>query len=142
MDSPILYVLNFVCGGICIAAWLTPIAIFSYKAMKKQREKSALLLKNWATKSVYTLLRQEARSFGPFFGKSSNQHVYYIIVEDREGQRRRGWALCGGWFTGLMSEQVKVKWDQTGPETMPLPPQTPTPPQNNPLWDNDLDSSP
>jgi hypothetical protein len=71
------------------------------------------LLNQWASENGYHIIRQEYRTFkGPFFWTSSNgQTVYYVVVEDSEGNRRRGWVRCGGWWFGLWSDQVDVRWN-------------------------------
>ena len=50
---------------------------------------------------------------GPFFFRSSEeQAVFYVTVRDPEGQQRRGWVRCGGFWLGLFSDQATVKWDE------------------------------
>jgi hypothetical protein len=76
--------------------------------------KSYSVLEQWATESGYRLVSHEYRySFkGPFSRTTpNNQTVYYVRVEDRHGNRRSGWVRCGGWFWGLLSDNVEVRWD-------------------------------
>ena len=71
------------------------------------------LLRGWAERNGYRLLHQECRYFfkGPFFWTSGrNQVVYRVTVEDAAG-RRSGFVRVGGWFFGLLSDQVEVRWD-------------------------------
>lgn len=73
------------------------------------------LLELWANANNVRILQKEYCWFlkGPFFWSSSrNQSVYRITVEDSEGQIRTGWAKCGGWFMGLWTSQVEVRWDK------------------------------
>jgi hypothetical protein len=73
------------------------------------------LLHQWAERHGYRIVRQEYRNFfkGPFFWTTSRgQTVYYVTVEDRQGQQRNGWVRCGGRFLGLLSDNVDVRWDE------------------------------
>ncbi|HEX8911507.1 MAG TPA: hypothetical protein VF796_04035 [Humisphaera sp.] len=72
------------------------------------------MLDRWAAANGYTLLSAEHRwlAQGPFWWRTSkNQSVYRISVRDAAGEVRTGWARCGGWFLGMMSDQVDVEWD-------------------------------
>ena len=63
---------------------------------------------------AYRIVRQEYRTFfrGPFFWSSSKgQTVYYVVVEDSAGARQSGYVRCGGWWLGLLSVRVEVRWD-------------------------------
>jgi hypothetical protein len=87
---------------------------FAVAAIWWHYSRSSSLLEGWAAKNGYRLISQEYRSVfkGPFFWTSSEeQTVYYVTVEDRNGQRRSGWVRCGGWFWGLLSDNVEVRWD-------------------------------
>jgi len=76
--------------------------------------RSNSLLHQWAARNGYRIIRQEYRNFfkGPFFWASTQgQTVYYVVVEDSGGNRRSGWLRCGGWWLGLFSDNVEVRWD-------------------------------
>jgi hypothetical protein len=76
--------------------------------------RSNSLLDQWAERNGYEIVRREHRSFfkGPFFWTSTRgQSVYYVVVEDEAGNRRSGYARCGGWWFGLLSNNVEVRWD-------------------------------
>jgi hypothetical protein len=76
--------------------------------------RSGALLNQWAADNGYRIIRQEYRTFfkGPFFWTSTKgQTVYYVVVEGAGGNRRRGWVRCGGWWLGLLSDNVEVRWD-------------------------------
>jgi hypothetical protein len=76
--------------------------------------RSSSLLHQWAARNGYHLIRQEYRTFfkGPFFWTSTKgQTVYYVVVEDARGNKRSGWVRCGGWWLGLLSDNVEVRWD-------------------------------
>jgi hypothetical protein len=71
------------------------------------------LLKDWADKNSYRIVRSEYRYVwkGPFFWTSSRgQTVYYVTVEDVQGNQRHGWVRCGSWLFGLLSDNVEVRW--------------------------------
>src|SRR5262249_36093276 len=49
---------------------------------------------------------------GPFFWTSTKaQTVYYVFVEDSDGNKRSGWVRCGSCWFGLLSDNVEVRWD-------------------------------
>jgi hypothetical protein len=76
--------------------------------------RSSSLLHQWAAQNGYRIISQQYRNFfkGPFFWTSGKgQTVYYVVVEDSIGNSRRGWVRCGGWFLGLLSNNVEVRWD-------------------------------
>ncbi|BCU76301.1 hypothetical protein llg_10160 [Luteolibacter sp. LG18] len=80
----------------------------------RRHSRSRGLLENWAASSGYQLVESELRTFlkGPFwFTSSKSQLVYRITVRDRDGSVRHGWARCGGWFFGLLEDDVEVRWD-------------------------------
>ena len=76
--------------------------------------RSNSLLQQWAADNEYRILRQEYRTFfkGPFFWSSTKgQTVYYVVVEDSDGNKRSGWLRCGGSWFGLLSDHTEVRWD-------------------------------
>jgi len=99
MDSalPVLGFLAFIAYAIVIIFWW-----FS---------RSRKILENWATVNNHRIVSSEFRHFfqGPF-SWSPNHTVYYVKVETADGQTRRGWVRCGGWFLGLDSGEVW--WDE------------------------------
>jgi hypothetical protein len=90
------------------------IAVAIILAMVWHFGRSSSLLRQWAEENGYRIVRKRYRNFfkGPFFWTStSGQTVYYVTVEDDAGNRRSGWARCGGWWFGLLSNHVEVRWD-------------------------------
>ena len=76
--------------------------------------RSRALLQKWADDNGYQILRHEYRYLrrGPFFWTTSrHQTVYHVEVLDRYGQPRTGYVRCGGWWLGLFSGNVEVKWE-------------------------------
>lgn len=91
------------------------VVIFAIVMVTWHFSRSNSLLQQWAEQNGYRVVHQEYRTFfkGPFFWTSSkNQTVYYVTVEDAHGQQRKGWVRCGGWFLGLLSDNVDVAWDE------------------------------
>src|SRR4051812_45417745 len=77
-------------------------------------DRSNSLLRQWAANNGYHIVRQEYRHLrkDPFFWTSTKgQTVYHVTVEDSTGSRRSGWVRCGGWWLGLLSDHVEVRWD-------------------------------
>jgi hypothetical protein len=96
--------------------------------------RSQSLLDKWAAANGYRIIRREYRNFfrGPFFWTSAKgQTVYYVIVEDQVGRTRNGWVRCGGWWMGLLSDHVEVRWDE--------PPRPPITKDADPMRDRWLD---
>ncbi|MBX0330486.1 hypothetical protein K2Z83_22790 [Oscillochloris sp. ZM17-4] len=76
--------------------------------------RAADLLAGWTTASGYVLLQSEPRYVraGPYFWRHRRgQMIYYVAVADQQGIRRAGYVQLGGWFMGLLSNQVDVSWD-------------------------------
>lgn len=73
------------------------------------------ILEQWAEENGYEILDRERRLmwFGPFWWrKGKGQEVYYVTIRTPEGQVRRGWVRCGGWFLGILSNEAVVEWDE------------------------------
>jgi hypothetical protein len=76
--------------------------------------RSNSILQRWADQNGYRIVQRERRAFfrGPFFWTTGhNRVVFYVTVEDAHGQQRNAWVRCGGWFLGLLSNNVDVRWD-------------------------------
>ena len=79
--------------------------------------RSRSLLQRWADKHGYHIVHREDRIIrqGPYSWRGSSMHqtVYYVTVEDQNGQRRNAWVRCGGAFLGVLSDQVDFQWDKS-----------------------------
>ena len=98
----VMIILGFVIASIVVllVAW--------------HNQRSQQLLREWAARHGYHILRSERRNFrtGPFFWTTSkSQVVYYIEILDEQGVRRAGWVRCGGWLLGQLTDQVEVAWE-------------------------------
>ena len=100
--------------GLFVFAAVAVLAVLVILSFVWHFGRSSSLLHQWAAENGYRIVSQEYRNFfkGPFFWTSSKgQTVYYVVVEDSGGKRRRGWVRCGGWWLGLLSDNVEVRWD-------------------------------
>jgi hypothetical protein len=73
------------------------------------------LLEEWARRNDFELVETEHRHLarGPFFWTTAKgQTVYRVMVRTRDGAVRKGWVRCGGFFLGLLSDHVDVRWDE------------------------------
>ena len=84
------------------------------------RARAESMLDRWALRQGVRLVSAEHRTMfrGPFFWRTGRgQMVYRITVRYPDGTVRQGWARCGGWFLGLLTEAVDVRWDNPDPRT-------------------------
>ena len=73
------------------------------------------LVRHWAIRNGFELLELEHRWLftGPFFwNHSRNQSIFRVRVRDRNGGLRLGWVRCGGFFTGVFTDEASVIWDE------------------------------
>lgn len=94
--------------GICVVIF---VAVLSWLW---HFNRSRTLLDRWAEENGYEILSSERRIFsrGPFFWTTGKgQVVYYVAVRDSAGNPHSGWVRCGGYFLGLLSDNVDVHWD-------------------------------
>jgi hypothetical protein len=38
--------------------------------------------------------------------------VYHIVVIDKAGNKKTGWARCGNVFLGSALDEIEVKWEE------------------------------
>jgi len=77
-------------------------------------KRSAAMLERHLRERGYVLVSRQYRWLmrGPFWWRASKgQSVYRFAAEDAEGVRHEGWARVGGFFFGLLSNQVDIRWD-------------------------------
>lgn len=95
--------------AVILAVLLLMVIIIVWRALRSHG-----LLARWAEENGYQVLHQEHRLLrrGPYFFRATDdQTVYYVVVTDRYGRERRGYVRLGGWFLGLFSDQVDVRWE-------------------------------
>ena len=110
MDAMPLVVILFVVLGIASL-------IFHFSRAKT-------MLERWAARNGLRLLEREARILarGPFFlSTATGQEVFRILVQDQQGQVRRGYVRCGGFLFGMLSDRVDVRWDADPPRQPGFP---------------------
>jgi len=75
--------------------------------------RSDYLLEKWADQNQLRILKRSYRWLfkGTLFWSVFSRAVYRVTVEDQAGHPRSGWVRCGGWFWGLLSDDVVVRWD-------------------------------
>ena len=76
--------------------------------------KALFVIDEWANKHQLDIESCERRYFrtGPFFFMSSRyQRVYYMKVCDREGRKKAVWLKLGGYFSGMLNEEIEVVWE-------------------------------
>lgn len=95
--------------------FLIPVAAIAIVMWLWGKSRSRSMLEQWAAMNGVRLLDAEARGLfrGPFFWTTSkSQTVYRITVQYPDGAVRQGYARCGGWLLGLLSDNVEVRWDE------------------------------
>jgi hypothetical protein len=71
-------------------------------------------LTRWAAAQGFRLISCRGAPFwrGPrAWRRTENQEDYWIVVEDRAGQRREGWVLYTSPWHSLGRQKVEVRWD-------------------------------
>ena len=73
------------------------------------------ILEQWAESNGYEIVSSEHRFLGgPFWWrKSKGQEVYYVTIRTSDGQLKRGWVRCGGWWLGILTNKADVEWDES-----------------------------
>jgi hypothetical protein len=98
-----------------LALFLVPLLLLAaFGAWSLQFSRSKSLLEGWATKNGLEIVNRDYCWFykGPFIWTSSrNQSVFRVTARDKQGNLRSGWVRLGGWFLGLSSDRVEVRWD-------------------------------
>ena len=41
----------------------------------------------------------------------SQRMIYYVTVRDSAGRTRHAWVRCGGYFLGMLSDNMDVRWE-------------------------------
>jgi len=100
-----IFLLVLIFGGLLL---------FAFWMIRWQYSKADTLLKNWATQNNCKLIKKENANFGdgPLGRRGAKTHVKYRIkVEDGDGKTKTGIAYLGSENIGVLSNEVKVKWD-------------------------------
>ena len=81
--------------------------------LDRTRRREALY--RWASEGGYRLVafgQPIPTEASPFpFSVSKSQQVFWVEVEDRNGDRRSGWVRIGSAWGGLASRSADVRWN-------------------------------
>ena len=71
------------------------------------------LARQWAEAQGYELIAAEQRIMfrGPFFFSAKGQIVYRITVRDDAGREHNGWLRCGGYWLGVLTDNLLGLFD-------------------------------
>jgi hypothetical protein len=78
-----------------------------------ERRRVNKIVEEWVRSNSFTLLRLEHRYLrkGPYFwAASKSQEVVFVKVRDNFGQERSAYLRIGGFFSGVMSDNIDVTW--------------------------------
>ena len=77
--------------------------------------RSRKMVEQWARANGMELIEAERRFFrrGPFWWRTGKgQAVFRVTVRNGSGQVQHSYIRVGGFFLGLLSDQVTVEWDK------------------------------
>ena len=77
--------------------------------------RSRALLRRWAEEHGLVLLHAERRWLRrgpPWWRASRNQCVFHVRVRDHAGVEHAGYVRLGGWFLGLLTDEISVVWEE------------------------------
>jgi hypothetical protein len=80
--------------------------------------RSTALLERWAEENRFTIVDRRLRLLfrGPFtWTTAEGQTVYRVTVVDSSGCERSGWVCCGSFTFGLLTDRIRVRWDEPAP---------------------------
>src|SRR5262245_24206470 len=80
---------------------------------------SAGFVGRWAEENGFMIVDRRLRHLfrGPFtWTTAEGQTVYRVTVVDSSGRERSGWVRCGSFAFGLLSDKIRVRWDEPAPQ--------------------------
>jgi hypothetical protein len=104
MNWPIALLVTLGALAVIFVTIVTGVAIF----------KGQSLLPRWAEQNHYHVVQSEVRYWdrGPFlWTTTARQLVYRVTLQDCQGNSRTAWLAFGGWWLGLFSHKVQVRWE-------------------------------
>ena len=99
---------------LIIFAAVTVVTLLGVLNYRSRLRKARRILDEWGSLKNLALLSAEPRYFrcGPFrFRASKARQVFHVVAKTDSGATGEGFALCGGAVFGLMSNSVKVYWN-------------------------------
>jgi hypothetical protein len=98
--------------GAASCATLIIAAFIGWSAYFQSRGKA--IVQNWAAKNGYLITQIEspfATGAFSFWTTSRGQVVYFVTIQTKEGQTRKAWVRCGTFTSGVLTDEIEVKWD-------------------------------
>lgn len=73
----------------------------------------AMTISTWALANHLEIVSRSLGLFrsGPFFLTLGHQVVYRLTVQDQQGLEKTCWVRLGGFFSGLFSDRIEVRWE-------------------------------
>jgi hypothetical protein len=90
------------------------LATFAIVGAVWHNRRSSTLLDGWARANGLQILSQSKCWFfrGPFsWSTTDGQVVYRVVVRDGGGRTRTGYVRCGGRWSGMLSDNTEVRWN-------------------------------
>ncbi|MEO8604264.1 MAG: hypothetical protein ABI629_16935 [bacterium] len=81
---------------------------------RHRAQRAQAILADWMRENGWQLVSSTRRWLPPWsllFRVSRYQLVFRVEAHDAQGRRSTGFAVCGGWWLGLFTERVDVRWD-------------------------------
>ena len=92
---------------VIIGSIIVGLLVLSLYAWRFYRAKS--MLEKWAVQNGYRIIRRRYR--WPFWiPLMRGPTMYFVMIEDENGERHSARVTCGGAFFGLFSDRVAVNW--------------------------------
>jgi hypothetical protein len=74
-------------------------------------------IRKWAAVNEYQIIQIESPNFRekPFSKPGSSKQVdYFVKLRTSDGRERSCWIRCGGRWTGTLTDETEVIWDDAG----------------------------
>ena len=97
-----------------LIAGLAVLAALAILFNRWQMSRAEQMLESWSRSHGFHPLSREHRLIrkGPFLWTSSKgQVVYRVSMRDPSGRVRSGYARCGGYWLGVWTDAVDIRWD-------------------------------
>lgn len=99
---------------IAVILLFSAFIVFAFWMIRWQYSKADRLLETWAARNNYELIEKQDANFGdgPMGRRGSKTYVKYRIkVKDDNGNIKTGIVFLGNENTGVLSDEVRVEWD-------------------------------
>lgn len=97
-----------------LVLFLGSFSAFAIWMLRWQFSKARRMLENWAAQNKYKLIEKQNANFndGPLGWRGAKTYVKYRVkVRDTDGKTKTGIVYLGGENTGVLSNEIKVEWD-------------------------------